>query len=75
MHTCMLRWGMPSNTLRHQAEQFLRLARQAHDEGRLADAHTLTLKAAEFLEDAVSLEEMRQRHSLKAAHKGGRAAS
>jgi hypothetical protein len=60
---------MPSNKLRNQAEQFLRLARKAHDEGRLADARTLTLKAAEYLEDAVSLEELRYKHLQKAEHK------
>jgi hypothetical protein len=53
---------MPSNNLRSKAEQFLVLAQKAHDEGRLADAHALTLKAAGYLEDAVSLEELRQKH-------------
>jgi hypothetical protein len=42
---------MPSNVLRYQAEEFLRLARKAHDEGRLDDARALTLKAGEHLED------------------------
>jgi hypothetical protein len=50
----------------HQAEEFLRTARKAHDEGRLADAHALTLKAAGYLEDAVNLEELRQRHLPRA---------
>jgi hypothetical protein len=59
---------MPSNTLRYQAEEFLRLARKAHDEGRLADARELTLMAAECLEGAVDLEQLRQRLSSKAAH-------
>ena len=60
---------MPSNRLRFQAEELLRLARKAHEEGRLADARALTLKAAERLEDAVSLEELRQRHLPKTAYK------
>ena len=58
---------MPSNVLRYQAEEFLRLARKAHDEGRLDDARALTLKAGEHLEDAVSLEELRRKHLPKAA--------
>jgi len=37
---------------------------EAHDRGRIADAHQLTLKAAEFLEDAVSLEELRSVSSV-----------
>jgi hypothetical protein len=60
---------MPSNKLRLEAQYFLQLAAKAHDEGRLADARALTLKAAEHLEDAVSLEELRQKHLPKAAHK------
>jgi hypothetical protein len=61
--------SMPLNKLRRQAEQFLRLAREAHDEGRSADAHAHTLKVTEYLEGAVSLEELRQRLSPKAARK------
>jgi hypothetical protein len=55
---------MPSNKLRTQAGRFLFLPVEAHDRGRIADAHQLTLKAAEFLEDAVSLEELRSVSSV-----------
>ncbi len=59
-------WGMPTNQLRYQAEELLRLARKAHDKGRLNDARALTLQAAGRLEDAVSLEELRRKHPMKA---------
>ena len=61
-------WAMPSNKLRLEAQHFLQLAAKAHNEGRLADARELTLMAAECLEGAVDLEELRQRLSSKAAH-------
>ena len=63
-----LNWRMPTNRLRSRANRSLHLAVQAHDEGRLADAHALTLKAAEYLEQAVSLEELRQAHRAAATH-------
>jgi hypothetical protein len=55
---------MPTNKLRRQGDRFLRLALKAHDEGRLANAHTLTLKAAKYSEDAVAVEELYQNTSL-----------
>jgi len=51
---------MPTNKLRRQAHRFLQLALKAHDKGRLASAHTLTLKAAKYLKDAVAVEELHQ---------------
>jgi len=51
---------MPTNRLRAQANRFLHLALKAYDEGQLTDAHQFTVKAAELLEDAVSLEEVRE---------------
>ncbi len=66
---------MPSNRLRREAEELLRLARKAHDEGRLTEARAFTLQAAERLEDAVSLEELRRKHPLKVANKVAPAAS
>jgi hypothetical protein len=33
---------------------------KAHDKGKLTDAHQFTLKAAELLEGAVSLEQLRK---------------
>jgi hypothetical protein len=52
-------------TLRAQAAHFLTLAIAAQDNGRLGDAHSLTLKAIEFLEDAISLEELQRRFTLR----------
>jgi hypothetical protein len=63
---CGLNGHMPTNQLRTRANRFLHLAVQAHDQGRLADAHALTLKAAEYLEQAVSLEELRRAHRAPA---------
>jgi hypothetical protein len=51
---------MPPHGLRLQAYRFLTLALKAHDEDRPADAHDLTAKAMEYLEDAMSLEELRR---------------
>src|SRR5215472_8008132 len=56
----MVGWTMPTNTLRTQASRFLHLALKAHDEDQLMDAHQFTVKAAELLEGAVSLEELRK---------------
>jgi hypothetical protein len=50
---------MPTHGLRLQAYQLLALALKAQDEGRPADAHDLTAKAMEHLEDAISVEEIR----------------
>ena len=66
---------MPTNQLRYEAEELLRLARKAHDEGHLADARALTLEAAERLENAVNLEELRRKHPTKAADKVARTGS
>jgi hypothetical protein len=55
---------MPTNKLRRQAHRFLQLALKAHDEGRLANAHTFTLKAAKYLDDAVAVQELRQQTSF-----------
>jgi hypothetical protein len=63
---------MPTNKLRHQAHRFLQLALKAQDKGRLASAHTLTLKAAKYLEDAVAVEELRQRTSLSQTKKSAK---
>jgi hypothetical protein len=51
---------MPANRLRTPAECCLTLVRKAQDDGRAADAHAFTLKAAEYLEQAVNAEEMRR---------------
>jgi hypothetical protein len=58
---------MRTNRLRMQAESCLALARKAQDDGRAADAHAFTLKAAEYLEQAVNIEELRRRASLSAS--------
>jgi hypothetical protein len=60
---------MPTNKLRRQAHRFLRLALKAHDKGRLASAHTHSLKAAKYLEDAIAVEELRQLTSLSQTKK------
>jgi hypothetical protein len=51
---------MSTNTLRAQANRFLHLALEAHDNGQFTDAHQFTVKAAELLDGAVSLEELRK---------------
>jgi len=56
----MLGCTMPTNSLRAQANRFLHLALEAHAKGQLTDAHQFTVKAAELLEDAVSLEKLRK---------------
>ena len=53
-----------------QAESCLALARKAQDDGRAADAHAFTLKAAEYLEQAVNIEELRRRSSLSVSAQG-----
>jgi hypothetical protein len=49
---------MPTQGLRLQAYRLLALALKAHDEGRPAVAYDLTAKAMEYLEDAMSVEEL-----------------
>jgi hypothetical protein len=50
---------MPTNKLRRHARELLSLALKAHDDGNIADACSLTLRAAKFLEAAISVEELR----------------
>ncbi len=50
---------MPTNKLRSQAARFLARALEAQEGGRTAEAHKLTMKAAECLEDAMSVEQLR----------------
>lgn len=57
---------MPTNGLRAQANRFLHLALETHAKGQFTDAHQFTVKAAELLEDAVSLEELRMASSRAA---------
>ena len=52
---------MPTNGLLHQAADLLAQAVRLHEAGRNADAHKLTMQAAECLEDAVSIEGFRLR--------------
>ena len=61
---------MPTNRLRMHAETCLALARKAKDDGRAADAHAFTLKAAEYLEQAVNIEELRRRLSSGVSAQG-----
>ncbi len=51
--------AMPTNELRNQAARLLACALEAQDSGRTVEAHELTVKAAECLEDAMSLEQLR----------------
>jgi hypothetical protein len=51
---------MPTHGLRLQAYRLLALALKAQDEGRPADAHDLTAKAMEHLEDAIGVGEIRR---------------
>jgi hypothetical protein len=50
---------MPTNKLRGQAARFLAWALEAQERGHMLEAHELTMKAAECLEDAMSLEQLR----------------
>lgn len=50
---------MPTNRLRSQAAYFLTRALEAQESGHTVQAHELTMKAAEFLEDAMSVEQLR----------------
>ena len=50
---------MPTNKLRTQAARLLVQALKLHEAGRNAEAHELTVQAANCLEDAVSVEGFR----------------
>ena len=50
---------MPTNKLRNQAARLLAQAHKLHEGGRNAEAHELTMQAANCLEDAVSIEGFR----------------
>ena len=50
---------MPTNKLRSQAARLLVQALKLHEAGRNAEAHELTVQAANYLEDAVSVEVFR----------------
>jgi hypothetical protein len=50
---------MPTNKLRSQAARLLAQALKQHEAGRNAEAHELTMQAANCLEDAVSVEGLR----------------
>jgi hypothetical protein len=50
---------MPTNKLRSQASRLLVQALKLHEAGRNAEAHKLTIEAANCLEDAVSIEGFR----------------
>jgi hypothetical protein len=50
---------MPTNKLRSRAARLLMQALKLHQAGRNAEAHELTMQAANCLEDAVSIEGFR----------------
>lgn len=50
---------MPTNALRSQAARLLASALEAQESGRTLEAHEFTMKAAECLEDAMSVEQLR----------------
>ena len=50
---------MPTNALRNEAARLLAAALEAQESGRTLEAHELTMKAAECLEDAMSVEQLR----------------
>jgi hypothetical protein len=52
--------AMPANRLRNQAALFLARALEAQEGGRSLEAHELTIKAVECLEDAMSVEQLRR---------------
>jgi len=58
---------MPTNELRSHAKELLSLALKAHDDGDLAEAHSLTVRAADFLEGAISIEKLRAATSRSSA--------
>jgi hypothetical protein len=65
---------MPTNELRSQAARLLAAALEAQESGRTLEAHELTMKAAECLEDAMSVEQLRAA-SARAAARAVRAQS
>ncbi len=58
---------MPTNKLRSQAARLLARALEAQDNARTAEAHELTVKAAQCLEDAMSVEQLRGTSPREAA--------
>ncbi len=58
---------MPTNALRNEAARLLAGALEAQESGRTLEAHELTMKAAECLEDAMSVEELRAASARVAA--------
>ncbi len=50
---------MPTNNLRSQAARLLARALEAQENARTAEAHELTIKAVQCLEDAMSVEQLR----------------
>ncbi len=50
---------MPTEKLRSEAARLLAAALEAQENGRTLEAHELTMKAAECLEDAMSIEQLR----------------
>lgn len=61
---------MPTNQLRSQAALFLARALEAQERGRSLEAHELTVKAVECLEDAMSVEQLRGAPRRVAARSG-----
>ena len=60
---------MPTNKLRTEATRLLTRALKLHEAGRNREAHALTIRAANFLEDAVAVEGFRLGLDRKAGHK------
>lgn len=58
---------MPTRALRNQAARLLASALEAQESGRTLEAHELTMKAAECLEDAMSVEQLRAASARVAA--------
>src|ERR1700746_2191103 len=50
---------MPTNELRRHSKELLSLSLKAHDDGHIAEAHSLTVRAADLLEGAISIEKLR----------------
>lgn len=50
---------MPTNRLRSEGARLLTRALEAQENGRTAEAHELTMQAAQCLEDAMSVEQLR----------------
>jgi len=58
---------MPTNKLRSQAARLLVQALKLHEAGRNAEAHDLTMQAADCLDGAVSIEGFRLRTHRKSS--------